>query len=394
MRSFKLLGIFTVVLFTVLALGSLYYFKYNKEDALEDISSLVPVRVTIEVKELLNISVINKVVIDNKEEVTKLWQILKDIIHHKEYETKYISSLDVFPISGLQPSITITLDFENDKPLDFAFYEGHFPGSKPGDYVGTLLYYENNLYKPLIIYPLTAELYQLTLREVIPQLALTSEEVILFTDKLNKADIHRKIILSEDKKIKISAALKLTKIEPQFHRSSVKPGPVTPFPFYSIELRKGDLAVDISWLDNNVDYLYILLRRNTVEINPYYDYARILLQPEHTLLNLCEEIMPVPQPQPPDVRYFYFADSARITKENMGLIDVQMDLWQIHRIIDTILRKDLVAVEGIRDEIPMLIEFQIEGKKEIMKITENHIEYFGKKEYKPGVLIYVVKVFP
>lgn len=383
-----------VVVFTVLALGSIYYFKYNKEEALEDISSLVPVRAIIEVKELLNISLINKVVIDNKEEAIKLWQILKDITYHKEYETKYISSLDVSPINGLQPSITMTLEFENYKPLDFAIYEGHFPGSKPGDYVGTLLYYKNNLYQPLIIYPLTAELYQLTLRELIAQLALTSEEVILFTDKLNKADIHRKIILSEDEKIKISDALKLAKIEPQFHRSSVNPGPVPPFPFYFIELRKGDLAVDISWLDVNTDYLYILLRQNTVEINPYYDYARILLQPEHTLLNLCKEIMPVPQPQPPDVRYFYFADSARITKENMGLMDVQIDLWQIHRIIDTILRKDLVAVEGIRDEIPMLIEFQIEGKKEIMKITENHIEYFDKKQSKPGVLFYVVKAFP
>jgi hypothetical protein len=376
-----LLGLLVVVIILSLLVAFVYY-RHSKaiNISLYDSSSKMKIGYiyrfsALEEKE-------TPIIDENKEEIEDLFN-----------KIKAIASQTPVSYSSLEDSQTLadfSFEFNNGDKIRMSICNCSVINNKNSKETQLLLYFNKKYYPSVDLQYVLGSISQVSLRAVTLDLLNSAPKVTVYYDRLNEIQAYKEHEVTKDEREKLIDALKEAKTSPLFGGpDAIASGKAPPCPpFYSIEIKKDDLTVNINWLEENYDYLSITFEKSDKVINTD-ETSMTLYQPDHSLFNVCKDLLPLETVDLKDLNYFFSADSAKVTKENMGLNNFQISRSEINCILETILRKDLSPVEAT-DDVPMIIEFEIKGKKEIMKIGEDYVEYLGKRVYKPYILFYVV----
>jgi len=318
---------------------------------------------------------------ENKEEIEDLWNKTRVVISQAPISYSFVK------IS--QTLADFSFEFYQGNKIQACIYSGLVLNDKNFEETKLILSFNKKYYLSQDLGYIIGSISQISLRVTTLELLNSAEKVTIFCDKFDEAQTYKEHEVTKDEREKLIGALKETKTSPLFGGpETILSGKAPPYPFYSIDIKKDNLAVNISWLEENYDYLRITFEKSG-ELIIIDETSKTLYQINHELLKACKEILPVDVPKPPDIRYFFLADSAKLTKENMGMKDASISHKEIYCILKTILRKDLDPIE-VNDEVPMVIEFEIEGDKEIMTIGSDYVECFGKRINKPHILFYAM----
>ena len=371
-RKFKSVLLFLSLLILLLISSFSYY--YFKEKNVLPVSA--PYKMEIGYHLFEDITFSN----ENKEEIEDIWNKIKPVISQASVDASFVKTLETIA--------NLSFKFDKGKEVQACIYSGSILNNKNSEETKFILSFNRKYYLSPDLGYIVGALSQMSLREATIELISSAERVTIFADKLNEAQTYVEHEVTKDERGKLISALKEARISPLFGGpETVESGRAPPYPFYSIEMKRGSLIAHVNWLEENCDYLQITFENSSNIVNAD-ETSKTLYQANHELLKACGEILPVATPKPPDIRYLFLADSAKLTKENMGMKDMQISQREIHCILTTILEKDLYPVEYI-DDVPMVIEFKVEGKKEVMTIGPDYVECFDKRTHKPYILEYV-----